>query len=64
MKFSVLFIIMLLAGVLVISCDKLDQPYAREKEIVLDTTKRKVLLEDYTGLKCVNCPAATNGACR
>lgn len=53
---------MVLAGIWVVSCDKLDQPYAREKEIILDTNKRKVLLEDYTGLKCVNCPAATAGA--
>ena len=54
--------IIVLAGVLVISCDKLEQPYASEKEITIDTTKRKVLLEDYTGMKCVNCPAATSSA--
>jgi len=62
MKFRVLYLMMALAGMLVVSCDKIDQPYAKEKEITIDTLKRKVLLEDYTGMKCVNCPAATAGA--
>ncbi|MBE0646460.1 MAG: Omp28-related outer membrane protein [Bacteroidales bacterium] len=62
MKFRVLYLMMALAGILVVSCDKLDQPYSSEKVIVLDTNKRKVLLEDYTGMKCVNCPAATADA--
>ena len=42
------------------SCDKLEAPYA-EKKTGGDTTSgmvRKVLLEDYTGHKCVNCPSA------
>lgn len=62
MRFRVLYLSMLLLGVLVISCDKLDKPYAVEKTISVDTNKRKILLEDYTGMKCVNCPAATAGA--
>lgn len=62
MKNRVFSIIAAMAVVLVISCDKLDQPYATAKEINVDTTKRKVLLEDYTGMKCVNCPGATAGA--
>ncbi|MBC8459416.1 MAG: Omp28-related outer membrane protein [Deltaproteobacteria bacterium] len=52
----------ILLVVLAVSCDKLEQPYASEKEIIIDTNKRKVLLEDYTGMKCVNCPAATSAA--
>ncbi len=62
MKFRVLYLMIALAGTLIVSCDKLEQPYAKEKEITIDTNKRKILLEDYTGMKCVNCPAATAGA--
>lgn len=53
-----------LAGLLLsVSCDKLDEPYAVKKEGG-DTTQvtRKVLLEDYTGHKCVNCPTAALAA--
>jgi len=50
---------LLVAGLAVSSCDKLEAPYSTEKQISVDSTKRKVLLEDYTGMKCVNCPAAT-----
>lgn len=39
-----------------ISCDKVDAPY--KEEIEKPDTEKKVLLEDYTGQKCVNCPAA------
>lgn len=46
-----------------LSCDKLDAPYATVKKIENDTTNpRKVLLEDYTGHKCTNCPTATKVA--
>ena len=62
MRFRVLYLIIAVAGVLVISCDKVEAPYAVEKEITVDTNKRKVLVEDYTGMKCVNCPGATAGA--
>lgn len=42
------------------SCDKLEAPYAVKKTGGDTTTGmvRKVLLEDYTGHKCVNCPEA------
>jgi len=62
MKFRILYLVLVLAGLSVVSCDKLEQPYAVEKQITVDTNKRKVLLEDYTGMKCVNCPGATDGA--
>lgn len=39
-----------------ISCDKIEAPY--KEEIVKPVTEKKVLLEDFTGQKCVNCPAA------
>jgi hypothetical protein len=49
------------------SCTKLDEPYATGRAINIKDTimnwdtivaVRKVLLEDYTGHKCVNCPEA------
>ncbi|HTX89444.1 MAG TPA: Omp28 family outer membrane lipoprotein [Bacteroidales bacterium] len=54
--------IVLLAAVFALfltSCDKLNAPYYTVKSGG-DTTKitRKVLLEDYTGQKCPNCPTA------
>lgn len=49
-----------LAGLLFTSCDKIEGPYS--KEIIVDTTsgevQKHVLLEDYTGHMCPNCPDA------
>jgi hypothetical protein len=42
--------------VVVQSCDKVDGPY--KKDIVAPTGERKVMVEDYTGHKCGNCPRA------
>lgn len=40
-----------------VSCDKIEEPFT--KPLVVDTTTTKtVLLEDYTGHRCVNCPEA------
>ncbi len=39
------------------SCDKVKGPF--KEEVVVQTGARKVLVEDYTGHKCGNCPAAT-----
>lgn len=38
-----------------ISCDKIEPPYKQTGDVVAE---RKVLLEDYTGQRCVNCPTA------
>lgn len=38
------------------SCDKIDDPYTTT--IVNVDGNRKVLLEDYTAIRCINCPAA------
>lgn len=54
--------ILLLSGIVLLpSCSKISEPYYTVKKSVnVDTTKRSVLLEDYTGHLCVNCaPAAT-----
>jgi len=58
-------LIILLAVFLIQSCDKLNSPYRTLKESGNDTATvnvRKVLLEDYTGHLCVNCPTATQTA--
>jgi len=45
------------------SCDKLDPPYAKTTGQDIDTTNKKtILIEDYTGIKCVNCPSAAVAA--
>lgn len=65
-------IVLLVASVtwLLNSCDKIDEPYVIKKEVI-DTAQcpvpdfpavtnpvKRVLLEDYTGHTCVNCPRA------
>lgn len=37
------------------SCDKIEEPYIKD---VVVTGDRVVFLEDYTGVKCINCPEA------
>ena len=58
-------ILILLIGVLsalvlfTTSCDKIEGPYTEGGgDVVTGDTVRKVLMEDYTGHKCVNCPSA------
>jgi hypothetical protein len=69
MKFGkTLLIAILLVGLLFSSCDKIKAPYALAKhghitDTVIDwedtvSPIKRVLLEDYTGHECPNCPAA------
>ncbi len=57
------------SSVLMFSCDKINEPFTQK--IVVDTSsidtsnidttefhQKRILLEDYTGHQCVNCPAA------
>lgn len=53
-KISLFFVFALMF--VMTSCDKLDEPF--KKEVNIEATGRVVLLEDYTGVRCVNCPAA------
>jgi Outer membrane protein Omp28 len=66
---SISFLILVSFFFILISCDKIEQPYEQEVvngpingvEIKSDSSKiliKKVLLEDYTGHKCGNCPKA------
>ncbi len=50
--------VIIASGLVLFSCDKIDEPYTTK--LTLDTAEftRTVLLEDYTGHTCVNCPAA------
>lgn len=65
--------IFLFVSILFISCDKVDGPFRENAESggTVDTSGtasdgftrfRKVLVEDYTGHKCGNCPEAGNAA--
>lgn len=54
--------IVLLTGSLLSSCDKLDAPYAVVKNEFDSVNKPFILLEEYTGHKCNNCPLATQKA--
>ncbi len=74
MKTSIKFLLLsglLIAGLgLINSCDKIEEPYTVQTGSsdtaacpvpdfpVVTQVKKRVLLEDYTGHKCVNCPKA------
>jgi len=70
-KISNLFLSTLIIAFFISACDKVDEPYKKPQAIPVDTTgvlsgetitdtidKKVVLLEDYTGHTCVNCPKA------
>ncbi|MCF8302230.1 MAG: Omp28 family outer membrane lipoprotein [Bacteroidales bacterium] len=63
--------ILFILGLFLSSCDKVDEPYAQTigggnggGDDTTDSVqvKRVILLEDYTGHRCVNCPAAAETA--
>lgn len=54
--------VLLIAGFISTSCDKLSEPYATVKNEFDSTNRPYVLLEEYTGHKCINCPLATKNA--
>jgi len=41
---------------LFVACDKVEEPFI--EQVIKPDTNKKVLLEDFTGQRCVNCPAA------
>jgi Outer membrane protein Omp28 len=57
-------IFLLLITIIIASCcDIIEEPYTEGGGVTpQDTMIRKVLLEDYTGFKCVNCPSAAHEA--
>ncbi|MBQ0019300.1 MAG: Omp28 family outer membrane lipoprotein [Bacteroidales bacterium] len=50
---------LLLTGLLLTACDKIDED-ERYTPAPSYTPARSILIEDYTGQKCANCPFATN----
>jgi thiol-disulfide isomerase/thioredoxin len=56
MKNTYIILISLIISIAFIACDKVDEPY--KEDVVKPETNKKVLLEDYTGHYCPNCPAA------
>jgi hypothetical protein len=55
-------LIILLYVVIIVGCDKIDPPYLENTNSTDTTFQRKVLLEEYTGFRCGNCPEATEVA--
>ena len=56
-----IFSYLLAVVVLLSACDKVDPPYTQTSggnPNTSDTVFRKILIEDYTGFRCGNCPAA------
>ncbi len=56
MKIRYITIVFILFAFVVNSCDKVSPPYVESKDYC--SGNKKVLLEDYTGHGCVNCPSA------
>ena len=59
-----ILVIIAMAAFIFQACDKIEEPYLRndgghDPGDTTGTAVRKVLLEDYTGHKCVNCPGAS-----
>lgn len=44
--------------ILINSCDVIEPPFREEGGIVLDSVDKIVLIEEYTGFRCGNCPEA------
>lgn len=57
MKSLIKVSLLICAAIIIQSCDKVDPPY--KKNAVVLSGERKVLVEDYTGHKCGNCPRAS-----
>ncbi len=55
---AVTSVLSLASLLMLFACDKIDEPYARDTNPGV-SKGRKVLLEEYTGHKCPNCPEAS-----
>jgi thiol-disulfide isomerase/thioredoxin len=56
--FSVALCVMLV--MLLSACDEIAPPYKQSGGVVVVTGEQKVLIEDFTGFRCGNCPAAAD----
>lgn len=59
-----IFLSFLLMPILFIACDTIDEPYRESGSVDTSKITTKVLLEEYTGFRCGNCPEATEIAHR
>jgi hypothetical protein len=57
--FNLIISILFFSAVFLTSCDKVDPPYGTAVLNPDTTGKSMVLLEEYTGQQCTNCPTAT-----
>ncbi|OGU15725.1 MAG: hypothetical protein A2X61_08310 [Ignavibacteria bacterium GWB2_35_12] len=64
MKILYKFSLVILFTVILISCDEITSDYKQSINQNIDTSQnpRKILIEDYTGFKCGNCPRAAEKA--
>ena len=58
--FSVAICVMLV--LLLSACDEIAPPYKQSGGVVVVTGEQKVLIEDFTGFRCGNCPSAAETA--
>ncbi len=56
MKIKYIIPVILLVAFIINSCDKVDPPFVESRDYC--SGNKKVLIEDYTGHGCVNCPGA------
>lgn len=52
------FSIIIITSILIVACDVIEPPYEEKPDVNVDTAARVVLVEEYTGFRCGNCPAA------
>lgn len=56
---KIFFLSIIIFALSIYSCDIIDPPYVEEGgTVIVDTNKKNVLIEYYTGAKCGNCPPA------
>ena len=58
------YLLLFALGLSIFACDKVDDPYASGPSTggPVEGVPRKVLVEDFTGFRCVACPQATEAA--
>lgn len=61
MKNTIFINLLLISSLFILSCSKIDEPYIR-KTSGNASQGRNVLLEEFTGHRCPNCPEASLGA--
>ncbi|MDD3861178.1 MAG: Omp28-related outer membrane protein [Bacteroidales bacterium] len=56
MKKKIFVVIVIIFSVLIHACDKIEEPFIKEGKVVWNG--RKIIIYDFTGHKCGNCPRA------